>query len=73
MKKNLKGDTNMNKSESNNLHGELITLRQACESVNLGANTVRNLAAESGAVRKIGKSYRINRKIFLNYIEKVFS
>ena len=38
----------MNKSESNtNSMGELVTLRQACETVNLGANTVRQLAQDA--------------------------
>lgn len=63
----------MNKSESNtNSMGELVTLRQACETVNLGANTVRQLAQDAGAVRKIGRSYRINRKILLNFIETTY-
>lgn len=63
----------MNKSESNtNSMGELVTLRQACEIVNLGANTVRQLAQDAGAVRKIGRSYRINRKILLNFIETTY-
>lgn len=53
--------------------GELITLYQACEAANLGETTVRRLAEESKAVRKIGRSYRINRKIFFNYIEKIYS
>lgn len=52
--------------------GELVTLRQACETVNLGANTVRQLAQDAGAVRKIGRSYRINRKILLNFIETTY-
>lgn len=36
-----------------------ITLQQACAESNLGSGTVRRLAEEAGAVRKIGKSYRI--------------
>lgn len=64
----------MYKSDSNtNPLGELITIKQACETVNLGTNTVRGLAESAGAVRKIGRNYRINRKILLDYIEKHYA
>lgn len=63
----------MNKSEMRNPMGELLTLSQMCEVSNLGANTVRRIASESNSARKIGKSYRINRRIFLDYIEQVYS
>lgn len=62
----------MNTIGTKNVNGELINLNQACEITNLGANTIRNLAAEAGAVRKIGKSYRIKKEILLNYIDKNF-
>ena len=64
----------MYKSESNtNPLGELITLKQACETLNLGLSTVRELAKSSGAVRKIGGCYRIKRKILLDYIEEHYA
>lgn len=63
----------MNFSRTSNLQGELITLDQACALTNLGQTKIRQLAAEAGAVVKIGKSYRIKRQLFLRYIEKTFS
>ena len=63
----------MNKSEMRNSMGELLTLSQMCEVSNLGASTVRRIANESNSARKIGKSYRINRRIFLDYIEQIYS
>lgn len=63
----------MNQLESKNKHGELITLTQVCELANLGSSTVRKLAEEAGAVRKIGRSYRIKRNQFFDYIEKVYA
>ena len=63
----------MNALRNRNQNGELITVPQAAGLINSGTNTVRRLAAEAGAVRRIGKSYRINRRIFLEYIEAVCS
>lgn len=57
------------KNQNNN--GELITVNQACEAANLGTASIRRLAKEAGAVRRIGKNYRINREVFFNYIEQV--
>ena len=51
----------------------LLTIEQTCELANLGQTKVRELADESGAVRKIGKSYRINRKVFFDYIEREYA
>lgn len=48
-------------------------MQQACTLANLGSSTVRKLASDAGAVRKIGKSYRINRKVFFEYIEKIYA
>ena len=61
------------KGQHRNLEGELVTVDQMAEIANLGTNTIRRLAQEAGAVRKIGKSYRINRKIFFEFIETVYS
>lgn len=63
----------MQKLKTSNQDGELLTVTQICWQANLGANTVRKLANEAGAVRKIGKSYRINRKMFFDFIEKEYS
>lgn len=61
------------KGQHRNLEGELVTVDQMAEIANLGTNTIRRLAQEAGAVRKIGKSYRINRKIFFEFIETMYS
>ena len=52
--------------------GVLLTLDQMRKKSNLGASTIRKLAEESGAVRKIGKSYRINQEVFFNHIDKEY-
>ncbi len=57
----------MNLAKNRNQNGELITLQQACAESNLGSSTVRRLADEAGAVRKIGKSYRIKKSVFFDY------
>lgn len=63
----------MNALKNRDENGELITVEQASKGSNLGMTTVRRLASEAGAVRKIGKSYRINRKIFFEHIEMKYS
>ena len=52
-----------------NMDGELLSIEQVCQLANLGLNSVRKIAEESGAVLKIGRAYRINRKVFFDYIE----
>lgn len=52
-----------------NNEGIFITVAMASELCNLGVNTVRKRAMECGAMRKIGKSVRINREVFLSYID----
>lgn len=49
------------------------TLKETCNRANLGQNTVRKIAAEAGAVMKIGRLYRINYKKFFDYLEKRYS
>lgn len=49
--------------------GELLTVSQTCRISNLGQSTVRRIARESGAIRRIGKCYRIRREDFMNYID----
>lgn len=63
----------MNLEKNRNQDGTLITLTQACQESDLGATSVRKIAEEAGAVRKIGRSYRIKKSIFFDYIEKVYA
>lgn len=52
-------------------NGFLITVFQAAALINSGTATARRLAEESGAVRRIGRNYRINKQIYLDYIEQM--
>lgn len=63
----------MNARKGGNEYGELITVEQCCRVSNLGRNTVRRLAQEAGAERKIGRIYRIERNIFFDYIERKYA
>lgn len=55
----------MNKpKKKGNSESVLLTTEQVCELSNLGATKVRELAKESGAERKIGRSYRIHKATF---------
>ena len=54
-------------------NGALLTIAQACSVFNIGSTSLRKLAAEAGAVRKIGKLYRIDRARLAEYIEDNFS
>lgn len=63
----------MNRLEHKDKNGELLTINQACELTNLGTSTVRIIADEAGAVRKIGRCYRIKKNVFVEYIEKMYS
>lgn len=60
----------MMKRKNQNNNGELITVNQACEAANLGTASIRRLAKEAGAVRRIGRNYRINREVLFDYIEQ---
>lgn len=59
----------MNKLAHTSKDAVFITVTTACQLTNLGQNTVRRLAKEANAARKIGKSYRINREKLLDYID----
>lgn len=59
----------MNQLANKNENAVFITIDTASRLTNLGRNTVRRLAQESNAARKIGKSFRINRQVFLDYID----
>lgn len=63
----------MNALKANNKNGVLLTINQTCEKFNIGSTTVRKLAQEAGAIRRIGRIYRINSDILYNYIEKNYS
>lgn len=63
----------MNLPNKRDDEGILLTIEQTCRMANLGASTVRQIAKESGAERKIGRSYRINKQFFFDYIEKNYS
>ena len=63
----------MNKANYNNPLGDLVTVKQCTELLNLGSGTIRTLAKQAGAERRIGRSYRINRKVLMTYIENVYS
>lgn len=63
----------MNLSKNRNINGELITMQQGCEITNYGLNTVRKLAEESGTLVKFGRTCRIRRSDFLDYIYNKYS
>lgn len=63
----------MYKKELGNAQGELVTVSQMAEISNLGVSTIRKVAEEANAVRRIGRCYRINKHVFLDYIEQIYS
>lgn len=71
-RKMIGGGIFMNARRNRNQSGELITVEQCCQESNLGRNTVRRLAREAGAERKIGRCYRIKRDAFFDYIEREY-
>ena len=52
----------------NNINGDLLTIEQAAQRLNLGLSTVRRLAKECGAALKIGRAYRINIQKLIDYL-----
>lgn len=60
----------MNLSTKREQKAELLTIQQACEVTSLGKTKLRELASDAGAVRKIGRNYRVRKDILLNYIEE---
>lgn len=58
----------MKKKEVQNILGTFITLNQAAGEINASISTTRKIANKSGAVIHIGRCYRINREVFLNYV-----
>lgn len=59
----------MQKRTNEDINAVYITVDMACQLTNLGKNTVRKMANECKASRKIGKSVRIKRSVFLAYID----
>ena len=53
----------------NNINGDLLTIEQAAQRLNLGLSTVRRLAKECGAAVRIGRSYRIVFHILFDYVQ----
>jgi len=48
-----------------------LTVYQMAALTNLGLNTVRKYAKASGSWRKFGKSARVEKDIFLSYLEEI--
>lgn len=63
----------LNAAKNRNSDGVLLTVEQVCSLSNLGATKVRELAKESGSVRKIGRAYRVHKATFFDYIEKLYA
>lgn len=63
----------MNAGIYRNEYGELITMQQTAELSNLGMSTVRKIAQEADAVVRIGKSVRIKRRKFFDYIDATYT
>lgn len=59
--------------KNRNVDGELLTISQVAECANLGTRTVRRIAEDSGALRKIGKCIRVDKEVFFDYIRQVYS
>lgn len=60
----------MTHSSNRNPKGTYVTAEQAANETNLGLTAVKRLAEKAGAVRRIGKSYRIQREKLLCYIDE---
>ncbi|HJG82694.1 MAG TPA: helix-turn-helix domain-containing protein [Lacrimispora saccharolytica] len=50
-----------------------MTISQAAECANLGTRTVRRIAEDSGALRKIGRCIRVDKDVFFEYIRQAYS
>lgn len=68
-----KGGYKLRLPDNRNDAGELLTITQACRVFNLGESSVRRIATQAGAVRKIGRNYRIKKDVFMKYIDKQYS
>ena len=63
----------MNALKNLNADGKLLTISQAAECANLGTRTVRRIAEDSGALRKIGRCIRVDKDVFFEYIRQAYS
>lgn len=63
----------MNAAKSKENNGILLTLEQTVALSNLGKTKVREIAKEAMAERKIGRCYRINKSVFFDYIDKIYT
>ena len=59
----------MNKRANENENGVFVTVEMASQITNLGKNTVRRRAQECHAMRKIGRTMRINRQVLIDYLD----
>lgn len=58
----------MNKTLHRNERGQFVTVDMAAYELNLGITTTRRLAAESGAMIRIGRSLRIDLEKLVQYV-----
>lgn len=58
----------MYKLSRRNAMGEIVTLEQAAERLNLGIASIRKHAKDAGAALKIGRSYRVNINKLIDYL-----
>lgn len=63
----------MNKISNRDDAGVLLTVKQVAALSNLGTGTVRRLAEQAGAVRRIGRIYRIKRDDFFTYLDNFYT
>lgn len=68
-----RGGQSLNALKNKNDDGKLLTIPQVAESSNLGTRTVRRIAEESGALRKIGRCVRVDQEKFFDFIEQNYS
>lgn len=59
----------MNKMESHNIGGKLLTYQLAQDRFNLGRGTITKIAKENNCFLKIGKSIRIDADAFEKALE----
>ena len=62
----------MNKSRLRDTGGILLTVPQIARLLNLGIAKTRELAEESGAIRRFGRCVRVDRQVLLDYITAVY-
>ena len=53
--------------------GDFVTIEQMCKLVNLGETKVRQIAKDAGAILKVGRNFRINKRRFYQYLETIYT